>query len=91
MAAARWRLGTNVSILRNSRVWSRAVMRVSPQIGSGAKRVMWARWARRTSAGLPTTLRIAVAASLSERRITRESTERWPELSGRSRTPARLR
>jgi hypothetical protein len=91
MAVARWRLGTNRSIRRKKRVWSRAVTRERPQIGAGAKRVMCARCASRISAASPTMLRIVVAALLSERRIMADSSARWRELSGRSRTPARLR
>jgi hypothetical protein len=91
IAVARWRAGMNVSIARYSRVWSRAVMCDSPQIGAGAKRVMCARCASRATAASPTRLRIVVAALLSEWRIIRDSSARAFGRSGRSRTPARLR
>jgi hypothetical protein len=79
------------SIAKNRRVWSRAVMCESPQIGATAKRVMCARCASRMIAASPMMLRIVVAALLSERRIIFDSSARAWGRSGRSRTPARLR
>ena len=54
---------------RKNRVWSRAVISERPQCGWMTKRVIPARRARRTIAGLPTMSRTRVAAMLSDRRI----------------------